>query len=77
MSEYEIYYNYALTWFAEQHGLRQLKRGMGTSFRALTEGSGDAHIIAIHNWLVNLYKSQIGNSNNDGVALDERGSATL
>lgn len=77
MSEYEIYYNYALTWYAEQHGLRQLKRGMGTSFRALTEGSGDAHIIAIHNWLVNLYKSQIGKSNNDVVALDERGSATL
>ena len=77
MSEYEIYYNYALTWFAEQHGLRELTRGVGTSFRALTEGSDKAHIIAIHNWLVNLHKSQIESSRSGEVTLDEKDSVTL
>ena len=75
MSEYEIYYNYALTWFWEDYETRQLERGMGTSFRALTEGSAQADIIAFHKWLVNLHETQIGSSKTAEVAWDERGSA--
>jgi Family of unknown function (DUF6492) len=74
MSEYEIYYNYALTWFWEDYETRQLTRGMGTSFRALTEGV-DADIIAFHKWLVNLHETQIESSRTAEVALDGKGSA--
>jgi hypothetical protein len=68
MSEYEIYFNYALMWFAEEYALRQLVRGAGSSFRALTEGSGEADIIAIHAWCVELHKTQI-ESSRIGVAV--------
>jgi hypothetical protein len=75
MSEYEIYYNYALTWFWEDYETRQLERGMGTSFRALTEGSAEADIIAFHKWLVNLHETQIESSRTAEIASDERDSA--
>jgi len=74
MSEYEIYFNYALTWFAEDHATRQLVRGTGTSFRALTEGSTVADIIAIHAWCVDLHKSQIELSRIGGAASGGTGS---
>jgi len=77
MSEYEIYYNYVLTWFWEEYSLRQLKRGMGTSFRALTEGSAEADIIAFHRWLVNLHGKQIASSRMGGVTSGGTGSAAL
>lgn len=74
MSEYEIYFNYALTWFAEEYALRQLVRGAGTSFRALTEGSAKADIIAIHAWCVELHKTQIESSRIGGAVGDGTGS---
>jgi hypothetical protein len=74
MSEYEIYFNYALTWFAEGYARRQLVRGTGTSFRALTEGSAEADIIAIHAWCVELHKTQIESSRIGGAVEDGTGS---
>jgi hypothetical protein len=74
MSEYEIYFNYALTWFAEEYALRQLARGMGSSFRALTEGSTEVDIIAIHAWCVELHKTQIESSRIGGAASGGTGS---
>ena len=76
MSEYEIYFNYALTWFAEEYAMRQLVRGTGTSFRALTEGSAEADIIAIHAWCVDLHKTQLESSRIGGAASDETGSGS-
>jgi hypothetical protein len=67
MSEYEIYFNYVLTWFAEEYSLRQLVRGTGTSFRALPEGSAEADIIAIHAWCVELHKNEIESSRIGGA----------
>jgi hypothetical protein len=75
MSEYEIYYNYALTWFWEDYEIRQLQRGAGTSFRALAEGSAEADIIAFHAWAVDLHKTQIESSRTAEAASDGRGSA--
>ena len=62
MSEYELYYNHALMWYAESHALRHLEKGRGTSFRALTEGSQSADMIAFHAWLTTLHNSQIESS---------------
>jgi hypothetical protein len=59
MSEYEIYFNYALAWHSDKHALRHLKVGKGTSFRALTEGSQTADMIAFHAWLAILHNSEI------------------
>jgi hypothetical protein len=75
MSEYEIYFNYVLTWFWDEYIMRQLKHGAGTSFRALTEGSVDADIIAFHAWARDLHKTQIESSKIDVRALGERDSA--
>jgi len=59
MSEYEIYFNYVLVWHSEQHALRQLEIGKGISFRALTEGSRLADMIAFHAWVIDLHNSEI------------------
>jgi hypothetical protein len=59
MSEYEIYFNYVLTWFPEEYAFRQLERGAGTSFRAFTEGSAMSDIIAFHAWGVDKHKNEI------------------
>jgi hypothetical protein len=74
MSEYEIYFNYVLTWFAEEYALRKLVHGNGTSFRALTEGSAEADMISIHAWRVDLHKTQIKWSRIGGAVEDETGS---
>jgi len=73
-SEYEIYYTYVLTWFWEKYTPRQLTRGAGTSFGALTEASACTDIIAFHAWAVDLHRSQIGPSRIGGVASGEMGS---
>jgi hypothetical protein len=62
MSEYEMYYNYALTWWAEDHERRQLKRGCGSSIRALTEGSDSADFIVFHTWIMDEHKNDIESS---------------
>lgn len=59
MSEYEIYFNYVLTWFPEEYAFRQLERGAGTSFRAFTEGSAISDIIAFHAWGIDKHKNEI------------------
>jgi hypothetical protein len=74
MSEYEIYFNYALAWFSEGYARRQLVRGTGTSFRALTEGSTEADIIAIHAWCVELHKTQLESSRIGGAVGGGTGS---
>jgi len=74
MSEYEIYFNYALIWFPEEYCMRKLLHGTGSSFRALTEGSAHDDLITIHAWLVDLHKSQIESSRTGGVIEDGTGS---
>lgn len=57
MSEYELYFNYALKWFSNEHALRSLKRGNGISIRALAEGAHQADIIVFHAWVIESCKS--------------------
>jgi hypothetical protein len=50
MSEYEIYFNYALLWHGDKHILRDLELGSARTFEALTKWSNNADIIAFHEW---------------------------
>ena len=50
MSEYEIYFNYALTWHSEKYSLRHLEFSSARTFEALTKSSGNTDIIAFHEW---------------------------
>lgn len=55
MSEYEIYFNYALAWHSEKHALHYLELGWARSFDVLTKYSKYADIIAFHDW----YKEEV------------------
>jgi len=58
MSEYELYYNYALTYYPNEHRLRRLERVFGVSICALKE-SQTSDIISFHAWAVDLNKKRI------------------
>jgi hypothetical protein len=77
LSEYEIYYNYALTEFQSHYELRQLTHGIGSSFRAFTEGSAHADIIAFHAWVSDIHRKQIKYSKTRAEQSDEMDTVPL
>ena len=58
MSEYELYFNYALAYYPNEHDLRKLERVIGLSFKAL-EPSHTFDIISFHAWAVEFNRKRI------------------
>ena len=58
MSEYELYFNYALTYYPNEHRLRRLERVFGLSFGAL-KASQTSDIISFHAWAIDFNKKRI------------------
>ena len=50
MSEYELYFNYALTWYADNYVLRRLVRKWGASLGELQRDSATNDMISFHSW---------------------------
>ncbi len=59
MSEYEMYYNYALSCWSDVYTHRNFARECATSIRALAEGSNAVDLMVFHRWIMDQYKNEI------------------
>jgi hypothetical protein len=59
MSEYEIYYNYALKWYPDEYWPRRLTREIGLNLAALSHDSHHLDILAFHAWALELRRDKL------------------